>query len=269
MNDTLLTDDSSQSKQQLVAIIILAAMVLMGCFFLLYYRSYLDAGHILVMVVYFLVSCLIYAQVKNARFIRTVFLLFIGLVTISVGVTKAVWNEKYIQQLGSRDGFLFDEYIDRYPSWEEYTFSKLLNSPDWVRFTRECARPALSGKPVQPYCRNKQTIKRAYRIDINQEIYKMFTRMQRTARMVVDGRMTRSSAYHSCIARKECGPIPLLPPDVEPDSITPESPDHLDIRKTFWQLINEESMTIEICQAMLLCRAMYGAGAVTNKDFNQ
>ena len=57
-----------------------------------------------------------------------------------------------------------------------------------------------------------------------------------------------------------------MPKDVDPDMIDPDSNDHLPVRRMFWQLIDEKTLTPELCAHIPLCAALTKTGALVNVE---
>ena len=96
------------------------------------------------------------------RFWNIVILAFAVLSLFGVQIYAAQkfdWRENYISLAQMGQPFFLNEFIDHYPTYEEYTFA-FLNAPDWVRFNNECVQPALTQNPVPPRCASSDLIQR-------------------------------------------------------------------------------------------------------------
>ncbi len=179
-----------------------------------------------------------------------------GLIGVqSYSARKFSWRENYISLAQMGQPFFLNEFIDHYPTYEEYTF-EFMKAPDWVRFNDECVQPALTQNPVPPRCASFDLIQRYYRIDLRQAMSQHFAKMKRTATMVQEGKLSKRSAYAECIANKQCATIPLLPKGVDANAIDPGSQDYIGIRQAFWSLINDKKMSPTACALTPLCKAL-------------
>lgn len=128
-----------------------------------------------------------------------------------------------------------------------------------VAFIRACVLP---DDPTDVDCRAKSAIKDKWDIDIDQMIEQRRVLMVATVRRMINGELLKRDVYESCIAVRECAPVPLLPDYVDSAALA-STHAYLDTRKAFWQLAEDSPLTPEICTFMDICRAMRAAGVVT------
>lgn len=193
--------------------------------------------------------------------------ILLGVATLYAAQEKLAWRRAYLDNGIAGKAFVLDPYIRDYPSLESYLAAPWLGLPDWVRLARECVEPVRSGLAPDEDCASLPAIEGKYHIDIKSELLSYRARMARTADQIAKGKLTKKKDYQSCVARKDCAEVPLLPKDVDPDSIDPESNDYLPVRRMFWQLTNEKTMTPELCASIVLCAALTKTGAISDAKF--
>ncbi|NBX65581.1 MAG: hypothetical protein EBQ96_01120 [Proteobacteria bacterium] len=245
----------SESKLTFIAIMMtmVALLVGYGVFYMRY--AYAEDGHNLLAVGYLVACIFLFFAVR----LSNIFLLIlaVGLVGgIQVYATKKFdWRQNYIQLAEMGQPFFLEEFIERYPTFEEYTF-KFLKAPDWVRFNDDCVQPALLNQVVPPRCSTFDLISRYYNIEIQPLMSAHYGKMRRTAKMIEEGKMKKRSEYAQCIANKSCATIPLLPKGVDAEKLDASSRDYIGVRQAFWSLINDKKMSQEVCALTPLCRAL-------------
>lgn len=176
---------------------------------------------------------------------------------------KYEWRRNYIESGRSGVPFPLEPYIDRYPPYEEYLLAPWLGTPDWVRFSRECIEPVLKEEEPGKSCGNLGAIRQKYNIDVMAALNSYRNKMAQTAKKIADGKLTKKIDYMNCLSSRQCAEVPLLPPGVDADALDPESDDFIRIRRPFWQLVNDKTITPEICVYMNLCRVLGKTGAVS------
>jgi len=105
-------------------------------------------------------------------------------------------------------------------------------------------------------CTSSEQIMVTYNIDIINAMRLHTGKMQRTAKMLEQGKLTKRSEYLQCIATKSCVSIPLLPKGVDADKLDPTSKDFIDIRQAFWSLVKDKKMSKETCGVTPICKAL-------------
>ncbi len=179
--------------------------------------------------------------------------------TIFASQKKYEWRKAYLEKRAAGEPFVLEPYISAYPPYEEYLLAPWLGTPDWVRFARDCIEP---DDITVKACTSLSAIRQRYNIDVMAVLNAYRAKMARTAQKVVDGKITKKIDYTNCLSSKQCAEIPLLPPEVSADQINTESDDYIQIRKPFWQLVNDKTITPEICAWIGLCRALGKTGAI-------
>ena len=187
-----------------------------------------------------------------------IFLLFVGL---AISWFKFEWRKEYINAPVTNP-FPFEQYIDSYPSLEKYLVSKLGVGKNWVDFTNQCHDPLLKGADVSPSCLSLEQIKSSYGLDMREILKDHFAKMRKTAKLISNGRMKRKSQLESCLRRKECAVVPMLPAGVDAKAISEESLEHLDTRRTFWEIVDNGVITPRVCKFVGLCILLGELGAV-------
>lgn len=182
--------------------------------------------------------------------------------TIVASQKKYEWRRDYLEKSRAGTPFVFEPYIVHYPPYEEYLLAPWMGTPDWVRFARACADPVQSGDTPAKACSDLAAIRQTYHIDAMGAVNTYRLKMAQTAQKIADGKITKKIDYLNCLSSKQCAEVPLLPPEVDADMIDPGSDDYLQIRRPFWQLINDKSITPEICGYISLCRILDKTGAL-------
>lgn len=260
MSDDSLIDSNEQDKRKKMALIVSGTLVAMQLIMLFTFRSYLDFGHIFTTIAFCVAALIVFWSLQKAKIIAAILGILLATMLLYASLAKVKWNESYLQGLTTANAFVLEDYIDEYPSLEEHFFSRTMNKKDWIRFAEVCVTPALAQRPVPGICRDARAIRDTFRIDVKREIDSFLARMQLTAKEVESARIRSGSQYQQCIAEKRCAPIPLLPENVDADSLVNDSVQHLVVRQGFWDLVEERGLTNNVCQAMVLCRAMLQTG---------
>lgn len=266
MTDDILIDTTEINKRKKVAVVSALLLLAAGMFLFITYRNFLDMGHIPLAVGYLILVIAVYVSLNKARIIPALLCLALAGGVLFLSLVKVQWSKDYLKSLTTRQAFILEDYIERYPTFEEYYFAGFLGVPDWVRFSRDCVEKALNKQPVAQNCRTADSIRDAYNIDIQKEINHFMGRMQSTAIKVKDGGITSGQQYQSCIAQRNCAPIPLLPENVDAEKISVRSKEYAEVRRAFWDLVEKKGLTKDICLSMLLCKAMNITGAVAFQD---
>lgn len=260
MSDDSLIDNNEQDKRKKMALIVGGTLVAMQLIMLFTFRSYLDFGHIFTTIGFLVAALMVFWSLQKAKIVSSILFILLATGLLYTSLVKVKWNERYLQGLTTPNAFVLEDYIDAYPSLEGHIFSATLGKKDWIRFAETCVTPALAGRPVAGLCRDARSIRETFRIDVQQEMDAFLRRMQSTAKDVEAARIRTGSQYQQCIAEKRCAPIPLLPENVDADSLVNDSAQHIPIRQGFWDLVEDRGLTSNVCHAMVLCRAMLNTG---------
>lgn len=223
--------------------------------------AYAEEGHNYLVIGYLLASIGIFFGIRLWNIPLFVIALGLAILIQIYSGNKFTWRENYVGFAQMGQPFALNEFIDHFPTYEEYTF-RFLKNPDWVRFNQDCVQPAMAKQPVGPHCGSLDDIQNRYYIDMKAAMENHYGKMRRTARMVEEGKMNKRSAYAECIANKICVEIPLLPKGVDANKIDPTSREHLEIRQAFWSLINHKRMSDEVCKMTMMCQALVNMKAV-------
>lgn len=260
MSDDSLIDSNEQDKRKKMALIVGGVLVAMQLIMLFTFRSYLDFGHIFTTIAFLVTTLMVFWSLNKAKIAVSIVCILLASALLYMSLAKVKWNERYLQGLTTANAFVLEDYIDKYPSLEGHIFSATLGNKDWIRFAQTCVTPALAGRPVTGLCRDARSIRDTFRIDVQAEMDAFLKRMQNTAKDVEAARIRTGSQYQQCLAEKRCAPIPLLPENVDADSLANDSSQHIQVRQGFWDLVEERGLTTNVCQAMVLCRAMLNTG---------
>lgn len=192
-------------------------------------------------------------------------LMFIGalLIVFSLAMswTKFDWRKDYIENSKS-SAFPYEEYIQSYPSLEGYLISKFGFGPNWVDFRLACHDSITYGRPVPPQCESLSQIQEAYGIDMREILRDHFAKMKKTANLIVKGRIKRRSQLEVCLSNKSCARVPMLPAGVNPEEISEDSREHLETRRTFWEIVDNGVITPKVCKFIDLCLDLVQMGAI-------
>lgn len=262
MSDDSLIDDTEIDKRRKMALFIGGPLLALQALFLITFFSYLDFGHLFLVIGYMVITLVIFWALDSARILPALLGILLAAGLLYVQLAKVKWSEAYIQGLATPNAFILEDYIDSYPTLEEHIFAKTLRRKDWVRLSERCVEPALEQKPVPGFCRDTGLIEQNYRINIPAEIETFLGRMQKTAQDIESGRIRTGGQYQQCIAEKRCAPIPLLPENVDADKLANDTTQYADIRMAFWDLVEERGLTPVVCASMTLCRAMVSTGVI-------
>ncbi len=264
--DDLAVAPSEATNKSFTAAIVAGLVGAIGLFFFVKDWAYFEAGQMLLIVVFIVLAAGVFFSLRSVRTGTAILLIMLAIVTIFFSQQKYAWRKAYMLSAKSGNPFIFEPYIDSYPSYEQYILAPILKRPDWVRYERECAEPLAQDLKPPASCKSLTQIKAVYNIDMNKVMQDYRARMSQTAKRVQKGQIKKKNQYQACIATKQCAEIPLLPPDVDADKIDPNSTDYLEVRRPFWQLINNNDISPEICNFMTLCRILLQSGAM---DYNE
>lgn len=251
----------SESKLTFAAITItLAALAVgLGAFYLRY--AYAEDGLRYIVITYIVACFGLFFSIRLWKIILIGIFAAMMIATQLYATHKFDWRQNYIELANMGQPFFLEEFIDRYPTYEEHTFP-FLGAPDWVRFNDECVQPALLNQVIPPRCASTDLIQRYYRLDVVMAMSTYYSRMKNTAKMVEEGKLKKRSQYAQCIADKQCATIPLLPKGVDAEQVDPSSKDYIGIRQAFWSLINDKKMSQQVCSLTPLCRALVNMKAI-------
>ncbi len=250
----------------LMATIATVAMAGAGLYVFIRGAAYFENGQFLLIGAFLLALVLVFVGTMRVRIPVAITGLVLGAVCLFGAYEKFAWRRTYVESGLSGKPFILDAHIRTYPPLESYLAAPYLGLPDWVRLARDCVEPLRAGLAAGEHCANLDDIRSTYHIDVKTELKAYRERMARTADQIVKGKLTKKKDYQACIARKDCAEVPLLPKDVDPDMIDPESNDHLPVRRMFWQLIDEKTLTPELCARIPLCAALTKTGALVNVE---
>ena len=263
MTDDSLIDTPVPDKRTKRAHIAGGVLLALQIMILMTYRNYLDFGHLILAIAYVVIALVTYWSLLKAKLIPSALGVLLAVGILGFQLEKVWWSENYLQNLTTSNAFIFEDYIETYPTLEEHIFAGILKRPDWIRFADECMQPALNRRPVPEQCRTPEQIDAVYRIKVDQEMQRFVGRMQKTAQDVEGGRIKSPGQYQKCIAEKRCAPIALLPDNVEAESLQGDRTQYIEIRQAFWDLIENKGLTPPVCLTMTLCRGLLAVGVVS------
>lgn len=241
-----------------------ALLIIGGIYTFLQNGSYMEKNHGWFMLAYFSFCAAFYFTFKAWKLFLAVPSFILALACLGIIVQKFEWRKDYVD---APTPFFLEEYITEYPAYEDYIKSKFLDEANWVDFSRDCAEPAVLGQPAIPECSSISMVQTNYGINLRNEVNAHFRKMQNTARRVERGQMKTARQYMQCVQSKSCAEIPMLPPGVKADEIAENSNKHMDIRKAYWQLIDEKKVTPEVCDFMKLCKVMLRLNILDKDNF--
>tara|TARA_Y100001001_G_scaffold162709_1_gene189945 strand:- start:1987 stop:2859 length:873 start_codon:yes stop_codon:yes gene_type:complete len=210
---------------------------------------------------------LLFWGLKTFRVLILAPAILIFLLSFLMMILKFDWRKEYIQSAEAGEPFLFEQYVDHYPTLEEYFQARMFGGQDWVGFARECGEPAKRREPVPQQCKTLQDIRDTYGLNVQQVMDNHFAKMKKTARLIADGKMTNKRIYERCVAQKNCAIVPLLPANVENNEMIAQSTDYMDLRQAFWSLVEDENLSRSVCDYMGLCNLLVRMGAINMNRF--
>lgn len=226
--------------------------------------AYQESGHLALGGAYALLCVLFYFFFKNWKIILTGITVLLMVFCLVLIVQKYEWRKNYVD---AATPFFMEEYIDSYPSFEEYLKISYFGGENWVGFSKDCAEPAMLGQTPPIACQSIASVKTNYGIDLKNTVSKAFKKMQATARKVERGQLKTAIQYKNCIENKSCAAIPMLPKGVNADNISPNSNKYADIRTAYWALIEEKAITTPVCEYMKICKVMVKLGIIDPNNF--
>lgn len=244
-----------------LSLVIALVAAVAGLYLFLSRYQYAEVGHDYLVMGY-VASCFILffaVRLWNIPLFVIAVLVLGGVQTYSQ--LKFSWRENYIESAKAGKPFALEEYIDKYPTYEEHVF-RILKAPDWVRFNEDCVQPALAASPVKSQCATLESINDTYNLDVKRTMVSHYARMRSTAKQIQAGKLSKRSAYVTCLAAKTCATIPLLPKNVDANKVDPTSRDYIEVRTAFWSLINDKRMSSEVCNLNPLCKSLVAMNAV-------
>ncbi len=253
---------SRHIKQVFVPAALSFLMVVIGLYFFVRDWSFFEVGQFVIIGLYLLFVGLFYWSLSKFRLFAAFLMLALCVGLIFASQQKFQWRKDYVYGIQTGNPFPLEAYIEKYPPYEEYLLAPYLKTPDWVRFNRDCVEPVLNDLAAPPVCSSMPRILTEYNIDVQKELRSYRSRMASTAKRIERGQIRQKKQYEDCIAKKQCAEVPLLPKHIDPETLDPGSKAHLEIRQTFWQLLESRELTPSICGYILLCRVMNRTGAV-------
>lgn len=255
------------ANKVLAAAIATVAMAGAGLYVFIRGSAYFENGQF-ILIVFFLCSlALLFLGVLRLKIPMAGLGLVLGVICLFGAYEKFAWRRAYVESGLAGKPFILDAHVRTYPPLEVYLAAPYLGLPDWVRLARDCVEPVRATTAPGEHCGNLEDIRKTYHVDAKAEVKAYRDRMARTADQIVKGKLGKKKDYQACIARKDCAEVPLLPKDVNPDTVDPESNDYLPVRRMFWQLIDEKTVTPELCARIILCAALSKTGAITDVEF--
>lgn len=239
--------------------------IIVGCFGVFFFikdYTYFENGQLVLIAIFALLLVQFFFSTNRMRFGLALFTLILCLGVLIASQAKYNWRKDYIENSRGVKPFVLEFYVDSYPPLEEYLFASILKTPDWIRFTRDCIDPVLEEQPFRPECSSMKRISETYNIDIQETLHEYRNKMAKTALRVENGNINTKKRYLDCLSKRLCVPVPLLPPGVNPGMVDPETPQYLKERRAFWQLIDSNEITKEICDFMTLCSVLKTTGAL-------
>jgi hypothetical protein len=229
-----------------------------GSIYFLTQWPYSEGGHGTIFAVFSGLCALLVFIMRHKKIILSLCLLLLIAATIVYAHQKFQWRKGYITVSQDGDHFALELYIDQYPLYEDHIFADFLDKPKYVSFSDECYKPALNGQTPDRKCRSLNLIENNYNVNVNEIIQNYYRKMQATAQQFEKGRIKDRRQYESCLRRKDCAIIPLLPSGTDVSAINADSQDHIDIRRKFWSLLDKDNRQIspELCEFVEFCRVM-------------
>jgi hypothetical protein len=230
--------------------------------------AYLEPGQSIFLTLFLVTCCCFYVLMRSQTITFSSAAAFIALFFVFIMYSKSEWRQSYIEAMNSQKGFYLDEYMDKYPTWEQQIWIRLSGGPNWVDFNNECALPYLRGRDVKTKCVSFTVIEKEYGLDMKSELQDHFQKMKKTAQRIEKGQIKNVRQYRNCILDKSCALVPMLPKGVETDKLDNNSPQYGNIRKAFWSIINDQNITPEVCEFMRLCDLLIDLNVIDPRRMN-
>lgn len=248
-------------KKILIVSSILSVLALLsGVIYMMSQWAFYESGHGILLIIY-AIAC--FAAFFALRFVNTLqiigAIILLGLILFYADL-KFEWQRDYYDNARHGTPFILEPYIDNYPTLEQHHFGWIWGAPRPVAFTNDCIIPHIKGHSVSGDCKSAQNIRDTYNIDPLAMVNTHFRAMKNTAQRIESGRLSNKKQYQACLENKSCAIIPLLPADVDPQSISQQSQDYILTRKMFWSLVNDPQISPEICDYIDLCRILRDMG---------
>jgi hypothetical protein len=253
-------DKSLQRSALVVAILFLLG----GLYVFFKDYSYAEDGHLILLGLYVAFTFFFYLSFKAWKIPLTAFFVLLMVFNLTLIVQKYEWRKDYVE---AQTPFFLEEYIDEYPSFEEYLKISYMGGENWIGFSKDCAEPVMLGQSVPTECQSLSSVKEVYGVDLKAAVNAYFKKMQSTARKIGDGKLKNKIQYITCIEEKSCAEVPMLPDNVNAEDIDPNSNAHKEIREAYWALIEEKQITAPVCKKMKLCTVMARLNIVDLDDF--
>ncbi len=138
---------------------------------------------------------------------------------------------------------------------------KIHIDPRLALFHQECVDKVLKENTILPSCVSRAAIQERYKLDPLDVLDADQGRMIMAARLAARGEIMDEKDLQACIDEGRCLNFPHPEKGVDENS-----PEGLKIRRLFWHLVNNGSLTPELCQYMDVCRALVKTGIVKPKE---
>jgi hypothetical protein len=223
--------------------------------------AYSENGHTILLWSYLVCCAVLFMliRIKKAKF--AVPLIIVMAIIILYANQKFEWRKNYILESKNGRPFILMPYIDAYPSYEDTLFWFINEKPRYVDFVRECYEPALNNQQAGRDCNSRNQIIEKYKFDVVAAIDNYYQKMKYTAQQIESQAFTDISGFEQCLRDRQCAVIPLLPADS--GEVPEQSNQYLEVRKKFWSLIEDDTISEENCDFVDLCRAMKSLGVYT------
>lgn len=245
------------------ALIVTILFLLGGLYVFVKDMAYIEANHGYLILAYTLFCGAFYFFFQSWRIIPASLSVLIMVALLVAIVQKYEWRKDYVE---AATPFFLEEYITDYPTFEEYLYVTYHEGENWVGFSRDCAEPAMLGSTTPLECRSLAAIEENYGLNLKNEVNAYFRKMKTTAKRVERGQMKTARQYQVCVENKGCAEIPMLPKGVNAEDIDPNSDAYIEVRKAYWNLIDENKITAPVCNHMKLCRVLVKLGIVDLED---
>jgi len=245
-------------------------LLVFGLYSFLSQWAYSEPGHEYLAIAIAVVCTALFFALRLSKIGLSIVLIIIFGVTWLYAGQKFEWRKDYIESAKTRNFFAFDQYIERYPTFEEHHFSWITDHPRYVAFSRDCYKPLINApdapsavRAMSPECRTERSIAETYNIDIKKLIHDYHDRMRHTAKQIERERFRTKTQLADCIKNKTCAMIPLLP---EGDDVNFQSEENRQIRNQFWSLIEDKDISWANCSYFDLCRLMVQGEVIDFED---
>lgn len=257
-------EESYAKKLRYITIALTVLFVFTGAYVVYEGWGFFDTSLVYLLVPYILCVIGFYIAMSAERFLIIFSTLIVGIICLILMSNSFEWRRGYVE-----NGFVLESYIDKYPSYIEQVSISVMGGADVVSFGNECLgtkKHQVERITLPNECHSRDSIIQNYNVDVNDLLRNYHKKMQSTAKQIEAGR-AQQIGYPRCVNTKKCAFIPLPPQDMTEAQISESTDSKVTIlRDGFWDLIEKNYITANVCLNMYLCNRLVELGVFTSKD---